>query len=353
MFTDRLTTTERMKALALMQGLDRVPINPFASAYTAAVTGLPLKEFFLEPEKAWRAQIWSIELHQYDATPSFNIPNWAGWDFGGELIFPETPAFCLPVLGKRAVEKLEDVENLELPDLDRSPGVSRLLEFAKLSRERGSRVSIPAGSALGIAGNITSPANLFRWFYKYPDLVHRILRISTDYILAIADRLIEEFGAENCSAFIAYPFECQTMMSSKFFEKYSLPYIMEIHSKLIRKGVNKWVVHLCGDHTKNLPFWLNEIQLAPRTTITIGHEMDIEQTAKAFGEDHIIGGNVHTNLLQQGSPDQVFEVSGELIRKMKGHPGGFILMPACGLPPLTPPANVYAMVKAARVFGQY
>lgn len=353
MYTDKLTSPERMRALALLLGLDRVPVNPFATAYTAAISGITLKEFFLEPEKALQAQLWSIEFHQYDATPSYNIPNWAGWDFGGELDFPESPAYCLPVLRKRAVVNPEDVDKLKMPDLDSAPGVSRLLKFSRLCREMGLGVSIPAGSALGLAGTITSPDTMLRWCYKRPDLVHRLIRLSADYILAIADRYLEEFGAENCSAFTTYPLECLAMMSPKFFEKFSLPYIQEIHAKLIAKGVRKWLVHLCGDHSRNMPFWLKEIELAPRTIITIGHEMDIEATAKAFGKDHIIGGNIHTTLLQRGTPNEIYEASRDLIEKMKGHPGGFILMPACGMPPLTPPANVYAMVKAARVFGQY
>lgn len=353
MYIEKSTSSERMRALALMQGLDRVPVNPFATAYTASISGITLKDFFLEPEKAMQAQLWSIELHQYDATPSYNIPNWAGWDFGGELSFPESPAYCLPVLGKRAVENPEDIEKLAMPDLDSAPAISRLLKFAKQSREMGLGVSIPAGSAFGLAGTITSPDSLLRWCYKHPDLVHRLIRLSADYILAIADRYIEEFGAENCSAFTTYPLECLAMISPKFFEKFSLPYIQEIHDKLIAKGVRKWLVHLCGDHSKNMPFWLNDIKLATRTIFTVGHEMDIEQTAKAFGNDHIIGGNVHTTLLQSGTPNEVFKVSRDLIEKMKGHPGGFILMPACAMPPLTPPANVYAMVKAAKVYGQY
>lgn len=75
-----------------------------------------------------------------------------------------------------------------MPDLDSAPAISRLLKFARLARDMGLGVSIPAGSALGLAGSITSPDTMLRWCYKQPDLVHRLIRLSTDYLLTISDR---------------------------------------------------------------------------------------------------------------------------------------------------------------------
>ncbi|MDI6913147.1 MAG: uroporphyrinogen decarboxylase family protein [Desulfitobacteriaceae bacterium] len=353
MCLDRLTPSERVKALVAKKGLDRVPVNPSASIYTAGIYGMSSKEYYLEPEKALQAQLWAVELHQSDANPSYNIPDWSGWDFGGELKIPTTPRISLPHITKRAVENAKDLETLKIPDINTAPAASRILQFARLCRAKGFPVSVPGGSPFGIAESIVGTELLMRWLYKEPELVHRALRLATDYLLKIADRFVDEFGTENCSAFCTYPMESHAMISPKMFEKFSLIYVKEIHEKFISKGIKKWVIHLCGDHTQNLPFWLHEIKLAPRTIFTIGHEMDIEYTAKSIGEEHIIGGNIPTTLLQQGTPNEVFATSRELIQKMKGHPGGFILMPACAMPPLTPPTNVYAMVKAARVFGRY
>lgn len=128
-------------------------------------------------------------------------------------------------------------------------------------------------------------------------------------------------------------------MSPRIFLQFSLPYVVEIHSKLAAKGIRKWSIHLCGDHTRNLRLWTDEIPLQPRSTIHIGHEMDARQVGRTFGEDMIIGGNIPTTLLQTGTPDEVFEASRAIIERMKYHPGGFILMPACALPPLTPPSQ--------------
>jgi uroporphyrinogen decarboxylase len=143
------------------------------------------------------------------------------------------------------------------------------------------------------------------------------------------------------------------VVSPKVFERFSVPYVSEFHANLLAKGVKKWIVHLCGDHTRNLPHWGESIPLAPRTIFTVGHEMDIEHTAAFFGAEHIIGGNVATTTLQLGTAAEVFALCREVIGRMKYHPGGFILMPACALPPKTPPENVQAMMAAAKEFGRY
>ncbi|SHI26481.1 uroporphyrinogen decarboxylase family protein [Desulfosporosinus lacus] len=348
-----LTSLERMKALSNKQGLDRVPVNPSVSLHAAAISNMSAREFYLEPEKAFEAQIWAKEFYQYDSAPSYGIPEWSGWDFGGDLQIPSSPRISLPKLTRHAVENPLDLENLRIPDLETAPAFSKMHQFARLARAKGYSVSIPGGSPMGIAGTIVGLDLLLRWLHKEPELVHRVLRLATDYLLQIADQYITEFGPENCSVFSTYPLECQALVSPKIFEKFSLPYVKEICVKLKARGVKKWVFHLCGDHTRNLHLWTEEIRPEVRSTITIGHEMDIQHVARVFGENIIIGGNIPTVLLQTGTPREVLEASRGIIEKMKNHSGGYILMPACALPPLTPPINVFAMVKAVTLYGQY
>lgn len=350
---EELSSNERMKRLIAKEDLDRVPINPQASLYTAYISNISAKEYFLEPQKAMEAQLWARDLHGYDGGPSYNIPDWGGWDFGGLIEIPESPRITLPRITRKAVESPNDVENLRVPDPLTAPVTSRCLRFAELSREKGFAASISAGSPMGIAVSIVGAEILLRWIRKEPTLVHRLLRLATDYILKIGEVYTDRFGAENCSAFSTYPMECHEMMAPKMFEEYSLPYVMEIHEKFIDMGIRKWAVHLCGDHSRNLVHWKQTIKLVPRTIFTPGHQMDIQKTAEVLGQDHIIGGNVHTTLMQIGTANEVYRAAKEVIEKMKYNPGGFILTPDCVLPSLTPPVNVHALVKACKDFGGY
>lgn len=72
-----------------------------------------------------------------------------------------------------------------------------------------------------------------------------------------------------------------------------------------------------------------------------------------MGPDFILGGNVKSITLQMGTPEEVYEESAAIIRKMKYFSGGFVLTPECTLSYLTPPANFYAMIKAAKEVGRY
>ncbi|WP_293395674.1 uroporphyrinogen decarboxylase family protein [Peptoclostridium sp.] len=349
---DRMTSAERMKSLAENKALDRVPFISLATMYAGNIAGLSSAEFFLNPRASYDAQKLSAELHVCDGSPGFDLPGWMGLDFGAEVSFSNGIGIKMPKFVKMPVENIEDVSNLKIPDFNKASGFIKRLEFYRISRSNNLPASIPAGSPLEVIAHLVEPPKLMRWLYKSPETVHHLLRLSTDYLLGIADYYINEFGAENCSAFSAYPIESNTVISAKLFEKFSFPYIVEIHTHLKARGIKNFGIHLCGNHLRNLNYFL-DLSLPDRSFISVSEEMCIEHVAKAFGDNYIIGGNVPTPLLISGDSSDVFNVSREIIEKMKYHGGGFILMPSCDLPPQTPPLNLYAMLKAARMFGSY
>jgi len=54
------------------------------------------------------------------------------------------------------------------------------------------------------------------------------------------------------------------------------------------------------DHTNNLECWRLGDSAAPRTAFQIGHEMDTAKMSAYFGGEHIISGNLQTDLLLRG-----------------------------------------------------
>jgi uroporphyrinogen decarboxylase len=250
------------------------------------------------------------------------------------------------------VNKPEDVVKLKIPDPATAPVIGKRIECARLNRKIGRKAGIQANPT-GMAGSILGREKLMRWYLKEPDAIHAIFRKVTDYILRTADLFIEEFGEGNCSIHEGFPLDSNQLISPNVFREFGSRYIREIHERLMEKGIKHWSeIHLCGSHMDNLKHWEN-IPLAPRTIISVGSEMDIKKTADFFGDDHIIAGNVSTSLLANGTPEEIIEHCREIIMSVKEHPGGFILCPACQMPPLTPPVNVHAMVKAARIYGRY
>ena len=345
--------SSRISKLITGEQLDRVPIIMNIGVYAAFISNISSFEYYTDVDKAYEAQLWAQKLHDDDGGMSYHVPSNDAENFGGHLEVDSKSRIAMPRVTKRIVESELDVEMLEVPNLKKCKYIINKLEFDRRLVAEGGGVSLSSGSPMSIAINIVGIEQFMRWMYKSPELLHRVLRVATDYLLELADIYIEEFGAENCTASSSYPSESHALISPKMFEKYSLPYIAEIHEKLIEKGITNWSIHLCGDHIKNLKYWINDIKLCPRSLITIGEEMNIEKVAEAFGKDHIIGGNINTSFLQLGSAREVYKECEKVINKMKYNKGGFILTPACSLPAKTPPVNVHAMLEAVNTFGRY
>lgn len=349
----KLNSAERMKGLVMKTKIDRVPINPLISTYAALISNYSSREYYLKPDIALKCHINSIRLHKYDSGPSYGIPNWQTWDFGGELEFSKKCKHALPKVVRYPVEVTKDVFNLKIPDIDSAPMASRLIRFAELALGNGFGYGVPAGSALTGVEALIGAEEMLKSMKKDPNKVHYLMRISTDYILKIAKHMIDRFGAEKAAAFHAFPLESHQLISPKYFEKFSLPYTREIIDTLQGWGVKTMIFHLCGDHTNNLEYWIRDIKVPRRSIFTVGVEMDILKTAEYLGDNYIIGGNVSNATLNNGKPDIVYKESKGIIESMKDFPGGFILMPDCGLSPTTPAHNVDAMLKAVNDYGRY
>ncbi|MFC1920025.1 uroporphyrinogen decarboxylase family protein, partial [Chloroflexota bacterium] len=110
-------------------------------------------------------------------------------------------------------------------------------------------------------------------------------------------------------------------------------------------------MHICGEQNANLPHWA-QLDYGDPGIVSFGHEVDLETASKYF-PDVIIMGNVEPAIIQSGTPQQVYEATRVCIEKGRKHPGGFMLMPGCELPPMAPEENVWAMMQAVSDLGWY
>jgi uroporphyrinogen decarboxylase len=340
-----------MKRLRDKEPIDRVPVNLAGNLYAARITGTPFREFWTNPEKAFQAQSLTSELHGSDEQPAYTY-GWSDWivsELGGEVQFPDHD-YGMSIIARTPVQRPGDIDNLVFPDPWSGPVMSQKLKYARIGVDRGGKAGIQGGISR-MVGAIVGYEQLLRWYYTEPNAVHLLYRKVADYILRIIDLYVEEFGADRCTFSEGAPMDSQNVISPKTFEKFGFIYNREIHQKVIAHGIPITEIHLCGNHTRTLHLWK---EITPvRTAISIGHEMDIGKTAEFFGPDYIITGNVPTQLLHYGTADEVREKCRQIIDQVKYHPGGFILRTACGMPAEAPPANVHAMVKAARLYGRY
>ncbi len=352
MSQDKLTPKERMMNLFAGKPVDRVPVIPFSKGYSAKLAGMSRGEFYRYPEKAILADAKLKERHQgLDGGPSYGWANYGGWDFGGDISFPFKDEAQTPQITRRPVQSPEDADKLNVPN-PRGTGIMQLCyEFSQIMRGKGGQAMVYLVSPGNCASSILGEKDMLKWILRHPKELHIIMRKATDYLKATLDWNVEGFGAANCAVYLGYPIESNNLISPQQFKEFCHPYIKELHEHMLALGIKSVVEHICGNHKGNLPHW-KDIPLVKRSIITIG-EMDLKEIADFFGPDQIIAGNVSTSILASGSPEDVKADAKRCIEQGKHLPGGYILMPACNLPAAAPPANVDAMLEAAREYGAY
>ena len=90
---------------------------------------------------------------------------------------------------------------------------------------------------------------------KKPDVVHYVLRLSTDFLVDIAKHWRDMFSTAG-----VFPKSdgvlASTLISHKQFEEFGLPYIKKLHEKVLGMGFKHIWCLISGDHNLNLPYWV-------------------------------------------------------------------------------------------------
>ncbi|MFC1822718.1 uroporphyrinogen decarboxylase family protein [Thermodesulfobacteriota bacterium] len=329
----------------------RVPVQLLSVGFCAKTTGFPLAKIYEDVEKSFWAQKWTQEMYGCEGSPTFVNMLSATWDFGGEIKFPTSEWGQAPLPVRYPVQSKADVDRLALPDLRKSRFIKLAMEFSKLCERHNMPITICITSPFTSAGNVCGLEKLCRWMIKKPDVAHRLLQVVTDHCVQTIQYWVDAFGAKRIAPIVGAPSDSNQVISPKQFEAFGFPYLKELHEKVLAMGVRRLFCHICGDQNLNLPFFA-KIPMGEGGIVTFGHEVDLTTAIEYFGDHCIIGGNVEPQLIQNGTPRQIYEIAKKCIEKGKHAPKGYILMPGCELPPMAPPYNVYMLKKAAEDFGR-
>lgn len=349
---ERMTSAERMRALLMGQKPDRVPFIPFAYGFNTLIAGYEIGDYYSDPGKSFRSQMLCKEILAHDGNPLFSYASFGAWEFGGKVRFPSSEWDQAPIVVERPVSSAEDVENLKVPPVETAGYLPNEIEFLKLAAANGLPIFVKLGTPFTSAGSVVGETLMLRWMIKRPELVHKVLRKVTDFFINIAHYFVNEYGAEKIMAFDAGPTEASNLISPQQFEDFVLPYLVEIHEKIMDMGVARFLTHVCGEQNLNLVHW-RKVPMGEGGILSFGPEVDLKKAIEIFGNDTIIGGNIDTDILLTGTPEEVYEKTRDTILVGKAAPRGYILMPGCELPPRTPLANIYYMRKALNDHGFY
>lgn len=310
--------------------------------------GYPAASAYNDPEKAFDAQLKTISMYGTDGIPRMAVGGASDvtWAFGGEIKWPDGEFDMAPIAVRHPVDNEEQARALQLPEDIAAAGPMPLyLAMARLQHENRFPVFPFVTSPIEGARSLCGPELLLRWMIKKPDLAHRMLRLATDYSVAVVRHFARAFPPEKMLIYVAAPTASNQMISPAMFTSYALPYQRELHTETLKAGIRHIYCHICGEQNKNLPLW-QQIPMGDPGIVSFGHEVDLTDAVEHFGDDCIVAGNVEPAVIHLGPPEEIYRLCREALEKGKSAPRGFILMPGCGIPPNVPPYHLFMLKKA-------
>ncbi|MBI4180334.1 MAG: hypothetical protein HY528_00200, partial [Chloroflexi bacterium] len=352
-----MTNKERVEALLRREKPDRVPFAGGGGGFAMLYSGFSLTDQYTKPAKVvYEAERKTCQEFDWVFTPSLGVRdgNQRGV-FGSAVSLPSNRYSMAPFVVKYVVETVDDIKALKIPDIKTlySP---EMVDFYKLSCQdeddnKPWNVTFTCLRVANLAGDIAGMERVCKWMIKNPEAVHRLLRLTADYNIATAQYVRGIFGVERVLPSGPTAVVSNQLVSPKHFEQFALPIQQEVHQKVLAMGFKHLSIHICGEQNLNLPYW-QQIPIGDPGFVSVGNEIDLETLAQYFPND-IIEGNLDTTIIQCGTPEEVYQAAGKVIEQGKNLSNGFILKPACQLPPRAPVENMRAITRALNDFGWY
>ncbi len=307
-------------------------------------TGISAKKIVNDPLHLLKSQVdlhYRFKIELLTCLVDLNI---ISESFGAELYYEHD---VLPMPFKPAVESLEDIDDLEVPDPSKDGRMPVILECARLYeknyKRKGFMYSGVIEGPITAASNVVGVETLMRGMKKSPDLVHKLLKKVTETAIEFGNAQLER-GVDAIG--IAEPTASSTVISPEFFKKFSVPYLKRINRKLNTLGT---LIHICGWTQPIIDQWIK----IPKTFILSVDDVDLEKTFETIGDKFtIVAGNISTTRLLRGTPQEIEAITKDCISKAPEN-GRFAVCPGCDLAPGTPEENIMTFIRTCKKYGKF
>ena len=247
-----------------------------------------------------------------------------------------------PTMKHELTEKLVDLD-LEALKKKKPTGAGRIPVVQEalriLKKEVGDQVAVGAYvlGPYGVAGAVDAVVDLSKMVIKNRDLVHKLLKVLTDY-LAQEVKLYREAGADYVCI---REMTCATeLLSPKVYEELILPHLQDLFSQIDHPRI----LHTCGDTDDDMIYMIK----TGADFISVEQKNHINQSReKMKGSGVRLMGNLDVfQLLAMSTPEEIDQQAKAVMGQ-----GLDALWPACDIWPEAPAKNIKAMVAAAKKYS--
>jgi uroporphyrinogen decarboxylase len=336
-----MTSYERMMTALEGKKPDRTPIFPLVRDWAVRQAGFTLSEAIQDAGKHVYAQFFCLNKFGYDAVRDLSAIHAESEAMGSRLKIPEDNA---PSVVDFAVKDYDrDLPKLRIPNPWKDGRLPIILEGIKqLKGMCHQQVPVIAyiQAPFRHASMLRGSDDIMRDTYKRPDKVKELLEITT------VSQIVYGIACVHAGADIIYisdPTSSGDAISVKTWEEFALPYTSRVVQAVKKMGV-KMIMHICGDTSDRL----QSLASTGVDCLSLDSKVDFGYARRVLDRKFCLMGNVDpTYTLPFKKPEEVAEESREVVDKA-GMSGSLILSSGCGVPAITPPENIEAMVRVAR-----
>lgn len=338
---------------------DRIEVDAMMLSHAALVSGFTINDFYTKPELG-AACVTNVS-EMYDLIPMthwyFSLP-WVA-EMGAEVQFQP---FLPPVVREPSIKDLEGVDRLEVPDLKEMENgfTGQLMIRAQdYIQQHTPNKFVPMTYTSDLTGGgaqLCGIENFIMWSLTERDAANKLVSKYAETAANGAELMANRYGMAMIST--GSVLANNDIFSDADVNELSVRYLHDFVDKSLKKGAGPQILyHLCGNHETDYKLFKDRVIFTPFTIFHVGYMgRDVfpsDILAKEFGDMATIMGSVDTRIMILPNPRRVYDQAKRQLIGGRDSRNGYILGTACELPPNALPANVFALVQAARDFGTY
>lgn len=334
---------QRIRAALAGEPADAIPVMLHNFMLAAREARVSMREYRSDPEVIARCFIQAVETYAYDGIVlDVDTATIAG-AVGVPVLFPEDePAIC----HGRRIESLQEVNELEPPEVGRYRGIAVWVEAARVLRKyfgdeiylRGNCDQAPFSLAASMRGSAD-------WMM---DIMDPAQREDAEALLEYCTAAVTQFIGLMASTGVQMVSNGDSpagpsVVSPALYRTFALAYEKRVVETAHTLGL-PYMLHICG---KTEPI-LEDMVSSGADALELDYKTDMRRARDILaGRATFVGNLDPSDVIALGSVRQVEEKTRELLGVFAGTPR-FILNAGCAIPAITPPENIQAMIRVAR-----
>ena len=339
----KMTSLQRVLTTLGHKEPDRVPLFLLVTMHGAKELGLSIKEYFSKAENVFKGQLRLRAKYRHDCIYNFFYAPLEVEAWGGEVIFIEDGP---PNSGLPFIKDIQDIKKLVVPDVKKIPCLGKVLQSAKLLKER-------VGDEAPIIGVVMSPFSLpvmqmgfdkyIELMYEHPDLFHHLMKVNEEFCVQWANAQLEAGTTAIC---FFDPVSSTTIITKEMYLKTGF----EVAKRTIARIKGPTATHMASGRCMPI---VENIAQTGTAIIGVSVQEDLVSLKDICQSKLTLLGNLNGIEMRRWNPEKAEkEVKKAILQAGTG--GGFILSDNHGEIPWQVSEEVLmAISEAVRKWGRY